>query len=124
MGFWKRWFFHSPARYGAALALSVAVSVIVLAVRGFDLKIYYVDALSAAGGVTIFFGLLLWVASAGAFDMVGYGFSTFGGNRKYRDLYDYTVKKKEKRDRQGPTFMPYVVTGVVFMLVSFLLACV
>lgn len=121
MGFWKRWFFHSPVHYVAALALNIAISLIVLAVRGFGLKIYYVDAFSAAGGVSVFFGLLLWVAQAGAFDMIGYGFSTFGTDRKYKDLYEYTVRKREKRDRQNKTCMPYIVVGAAFLLVSVLI---
>ena len=57
MGFWRRWFFHSPVRYAVALVINVVIALIVLFVRGFDLKIYYVDAFSAAGGVSIFFGL-------------------------------------------------------------------
>ncbi len=122
MGFLRRWFFHSPVRYAVALALNIIIALAVLSVRGFDLKIYYVDALSAAGAVSVFFGLLLWVAAAGAFDMIGYGFSVLGGKRKYRDLYEYTVGKKEKRSRRNMTYMPYIVTGVVFLMISFLVS--
>lgn len=111
-------------RYVVALVLNIAVALIVLSVRGFGLKIYYVDAFSAAGGVSVFLGLLFWVAAAGAFDTIGYGFSTIGGNRKYKDLYEYTVKKKEKRSRQNMTCMPHIVTGIVFMLISFLISAV
>lgn len=123
MGFWKRWFFHSPVRYIVALVINAVVALVVLSVRGFDLKIYYVDAFSAAGGVSVFFGLLLWVAAAGAFDTMGYGFSVIGGNRKYKDLYEYTVRKKEKRGRQKKTYMPYIVVGIIFLMISFLVSC-
>ena len=92
MGFWRRCLFHSPVRYIAALVINIAVVLIVLSARGFDVKIYYVDAFSTAGGVSVFFGLLLWIASAGAFDTISYGFSAIFGNRKYNDLYDYTVR--------------------------------
>lgn len=122
MGFLRRFFFHSPARYAAAFAVNLVIALIVLFVRGFDLKIYYVDAFSAAGSVSVLLGLLLWVAAAGAFDTIGYGFSVFGGNRKYKDLYEYTVRKKEKRSRQKLTFMPYIVTGMVFILISLLIS--
>lgn len=122
MGFLKRWFFHSPVRYIVALVLNIAVVLIVLCVRGFEVRSYYVDAFSAAGAASVFFGLLLWVAAAGAFDMFGYGFSTFGTVRKYRDLYEYTVRKKEQRGRQNKTYMPYIVVGLVFLLVSVLIS--
>lgn len=124
MGFLRRIFFHSPVRYAVALVLNIVIALIVLLVRGFDLKIYYVDAFSAAGGVSVFFGLLLWVAAAGAFDTVGYGFSTFGSNRKYKDLYEYTVRKKEKRSRQKMTYMPYITVGIVFLVISFCVSAV
>lgn len=124
MGFLRKWFFHSPVRYAVALVLNIAVGLIVLSVRGFNLKIYYVDAFSAAGAVSALLGLLLWVAAAGAFDTIGYGFSTLGSNRKYKDLYEYTVRKKEKRSRQKLTFMPYIVTGIVFIMISLIISAV
>ena len=40
MGFLKRWFFHSPVRYVVALVLNIAVVLIVLCVRGFEVRIY------------------------------------------------------------------------------------
>ncbi len=42
--------------------------------------------------------------------------------RKYRDLYEYTVRKKEQRSRQNKTYMPYIVVGLVFLLVSVLIS--
>ena len=77
---------RSWKRYAAALVINVVVTLVVLCVRGFELKVYYVDAFSAAGGVSILLGLLMWVADAGAFDTIGYGFSVFGAPKKYKDL--------------------------------------
>ncbi len=114
MGSWKR--------YIAALVLNIALTLLVLLIRGFELKIYYVDAFSVAGAVSILLGLLFWITAAGAFDTIGYGFSTLSSNRKYKDLYEYTVGKKEKRSRQNRTFLPYIVVGVVFLLISFLIS--
>ncbi|MGN0506088.1 MAG: DUF3899 domain-containing protein [Lachnospiraceae bacterium] len=82
----------------------------------------YIDAFSVAGSVSILFGMLLWVASAGAFTTFGYAFSTFRSERKYKDLYEYTVAKEEKQQRQKKTFMPYILVGFVFLMVSFILA--
>nr|WP_302593860.1 DUF3899 domain-containing protein [uncultured Acetatifactor sp.] len=113
MGSWKR--------YAAALALNIVLALIVLLIKGFDQRIYYVDALGVAGAVSILLGLLSWVASAGAFDMVGYGFSALFTNRKYKDLYEYTTRKNEKRSRHRKSFVPFLAVGAVFLLVSFLI---
>ncbi len=114
MGSWKR--------YGAALAVNGAVALLVLCMKGFDLKIYYVDAFGVGGAVSILLGLLMWVAAAGAFDTIGYGFSTLSSVRRYKDLYEYTVWKKEKRDRRGKPFLPFLLTGAVFLAVSFVIS--
>ena len=114
MGSWKR--------YIAALVLNIGLTLLVLFLRGFELKIYYVDAFSVAGAVSILLGLLFWITAAGAFDTIGYGFSTLSSNRRYKDLYEYTVRKKEKRSRQKGPFLPYIVVGVAFLLISFLIS--
>lgn len=113
MGSWKR--------YIAAFVLNIVLTLLVLFLRGFELKIYYVDAFSVAGAVSILLGLLFWITAAGAFDAIGYGFSTLG-SRRDKDLYEYTVRKKEKRSRQKGAFLPYIVVGVLFLLISFLIS--
>lgn len=111
---------RSWKRYAVALTVNIVLTLLVLLLRGFDLRIYYVDALSIAGAVSVLLGLLFWVASAGAFDTIGYGFSTLrAGGRRYKDLYEYTVHKKEKRSRQDKPFVPYIVVGIVFLVLSF-----
>lgn len=114
MRFWKN--------YVAAFILNIALALLVLFLRGFGLRIYYVDAFSVAGFVSILFGLLVWVAAAGAFDTIGYGFSTLSAHRKYKDLYEYSLQKKEKRRRSNKAFMPFVVTGIVFLIISLLIS--
>lgn len=111
-------------RYAAALALNGALVLLVLCVRGFGLRIYYVDAFGVAGAVSVLLGLLFWVASAGAFDTIGYGFSFFRSDRKYQDLYEYTVRKKEKRSRQKKPFVPFMAVGAVFLVVSVVISSV
>lgn len=113
MGFWKR--------YAKAAALNAGIALLVLFIKGFDLKIYYVDAFGVAGAVSVLLGLLSWIASAGAFDTIGYGFSTFRGDRRYKDLYEYTVRKNEKRSRRKKAFLPLVIVGAVFVVISFLI---
>ena len=111
-------------RYAAAFLINVGLTLLVLLARGFDLKIYYVDAFSVAGAVSILLGLFTWVVRAGMFDTVGYGFSTLLDHRKYRDLYEYSSRKKEKRSRQGGFFLPLFVMGLGFLGISLLITAV
>lgn len=113
---------RSWKRYAAALLLNLVFTLAVLLLRGFELRIYYVDAFSVAGAVSVLLGLLFWIASAGAFDTIGYGFSALCAGRKYKDLYEYTVRKKEKRSRQDKPFVPYIVVGIGFLVISFLIS--
>ncbi len=122
MGFLKKYMLHSPVHYGAALGLNVFFVFLVLLLRGFDYLIYYVDAFGVAGGISVFFGLLLLVSSLGAFTTFGYSFSTLRGERKYKDLYEYTEAKKEKQANQPRIYMPYILVGFVFLIISFVLS--
>ena len=114
MGAWKR--------YAAAFGVNAALTLLVLFIKGFGPKINYVDAFSVAGAVSILLGLLVWVTAAGAFDTIGYGFSAFRTDRKYKDLYEYTVRKREKRSRQKRPFLPYILVGILFVILSFLIS--
>ncbi len=112
---------RSWKRYGAAAAVNGAVIVLVLCIKGNGQMIYYVDAFGVGGAVSIFLGLLGWVAAAGAFDTIGYGFSIFSSKRRDRDLYEYTVRKQEKRSREGRPYLPFLIVGAVFLALSFVM---
>lgn len=112
---------RSWKRYAVALAVNVVLALLVLLIKGFGSRIYYVDAFGVAGAVSILFGLLDWVAAAGAFDTIGYGFSTLRADRRDKDLYAYTARKNEKRSRRGKPFLPYLTVGAVFLVLSFLI---
>ena len=111
-------------RFIVALVLNIALTLLVLLIRGFGLKIYYVDAFSVAGSVSILLGMLFWVTAAGAFDALGYGISTFRSMKKYKDFYEYTVRKKEIRSRKEKKFPSFIVVGIVFLMISFLISAV
>lgn len=122
MDFLRKYVFHSPIQYGIALALNVGFTLLVLFLKGFDRILSYVDAFSVAGAVSVLFGMLLWVAAAGAFTTFGYAASTFRSDRKYKTLYEYTVAKEEKRAKQKKIEVPYLLVGALFLLISFLLS--
>lgn len=113
---------RSWKRNAAALIINIMITLMVLLIRGFDLRIYYVDAFSVAGSISILLGLLLQITDAGAFDTIGYGFSALSVQKKYRDLYEYSMKKKEKRSRRKGHFLPFIVIGLGFLGISLLAA--
>ncbi|MCR5324982.1 MAG: DUF3899 domain-containing protein [Lachnospiraceae bacterium] len=125
MSIFRRLFFHSPKTYIAAVVLNLAFCLIVLLVRGFDRLIFYYDAMTTAGSISILFGLLLLVTYWGAFDIFGYAFSMFkvhltpdASIRRDKDLYEYKIRKQEERSRKELGFMPFIVVGAVFLILG------
>ncbi len=111
---------HHPKHYIIAAAIAAVATLLVLLRDGFTLRIAYANAFTVGGAVTVLIGLLLWTAYLGAFDTFGYSFSTFG-NRRYKNLYDYSEAKQAKRSRSGWTFCPYWLVGALFLLIGVLL---
>ena len=116
----NRLFRHSPWHYIGAAVLGAVIALLSLLRGGFGLRIVWADALTTAGAVVILCGLLGMAASLGAFDMFGYSISTLG-NRRYKDLYEYSQAKQEKRGRAGWTFVPWIAVGAAFLCVGFMI---
>ncbi len=116
-----RFFRHPWKQYAAAAGVAVAITGLSLLRDGFTLRIHYYNALTMAGAVTLLLGLLLLTAYLGAFDIFGYSFSTLRSQRRYRDLYEYTEAKKEKRRRGDRFFLPWVIVGTGFLITGLLL---
>lgn len=109
-------FVHPPKTWLIAVLVPLVLSIGILLIKGFDLPICYVDALSVSGALIIGYGVLSLLSFLGAFDTFGYGFSTFrGANRKYSDLYEYSQARQAKRSGAEWTFVPYIMTGVLFL---------
>lgn len=119
MNFLRKYFLHSPGHYAAALILNIFFTLLVLFLKGFDWLRAYMEAFSVAGAISVLYGMLLWVSAAGAFYTFGYAFSYFRGERSYKDYYEYTRAKEEKQARKEKIYMPYIVVGIVFLLISF-----
>ena len=131
MSFFRKFIWHSPKHYIAAFILCAAVSFVMLWTRGYDKAFFYYDALSAAGGICFFFGLLKLVSYFGAFDTFGYSFGKMRQNGTKRpdtpgqkehsrldSLYDYSNAKRAERSRSELTFMPYLLIGLLFLAVA------
>jgi hypothetical protein len=114
----KKLFLHSPVRYIVAFVISSVIALLYLIINGWNYKIYYLDAFTTGGMVTVLFGLLVLVSHFGAFDTFAYGFSTFKRNRRYKDLVEYTDAKRIKRASNHFTFMPYVTVGLLFIIIG------
>ena len=121
MKFLRKYVFHSPIHYAVAVALNVFLVLLVLFLKGFDYMLAYVDAFSVAGAVSVLYGMLLLVSSLGAFNTFGYAFSAIKPERRYKDLFEYTTAKAEKQAKQKKIYVPYMIVGVVFLVVSFVL---
>ena len=115
----RRLFLHSPRGYLIALGLGALLTGLRLWSLGGTLPLFWADALETAGGVLILLGL---VARLGAFDTVGYAFSTFRSRRRHADLYAYASAKKEERSRRSWGFMAFIAVGVLFLAAGLILA--
>lgn len=122
MSFLRKYFLHSPGHYVAALVLNICFTLLVLFLKGFDWLRAYMDAFSVAGAISFLYGMLLWVSAAGAFYTFGYAFSYFRGERAHKDYYEYTNAKREKQATKEKIHVPYMVVGVVFLLISFVIS--
>ncbi len=112
--------FHSPVKYLICLVIAIAISIIVLLQTSFKYLTNYVNAFTTAGGALVFLGLLSLVTFYGAFDTMGYAFSTFRTKRRYHDLVEYTEAKAEKRRHSNLPYIPYILVGVLFICLGLL----
>ena len=82
------------------------------------------DAFFAPGVLFAGFGLIVVASNAGAFDMLSYGFSLIFvllkrnvKERKYKDFYEYSKHKEEKR-KGRPSIAFILVVGLVMVAIS------
>ena len=124
MSWMRRFVLHSPKVYIAALILNILVCFPVLLGKGFDRLIFYYDGMTAAGAVSILVGLLILVSYFGAFDIFGYSFSMvkYGWSdyslRRDKDYVAYKERKSAERSKKEYIFMPFIITGTVFLTVG------
>ena len=105
--------FKRPAAlWITAFVLCALVALWALLRSDFHRAFNYMNALTAAGGVCIFTGLLMLVSFYGAFDFFGYAFMS-RVKRKQTDYRSYQDEKKAARNRFR--FLPFLITGAVFI---------
>jgi len=116
----KKIFIHSLNRYISALVFGIAIIVLNnCLINGWNVLMNYVDAFFIAGASNILIGGLAWIGNTGAYDIFGYVFARKRPN--ITCLYDYTESKREKREKSKFSFIPWIVVGVFFLLISIIL---
>lgn len=118
----------SLKRYLIVLAFGLGGAVLVMSLRGAfettgsSLIANISDSFTIPGAILVAIGGLLWVSSDGFFDMLSYGlknglhalFPVYRLEKK--SFYDYKVEKMEKREKG--IFIPFLVIGLSFLLIS------
>jgi len=121
-------FFSNKGRYVVALIVSIVLFIALSLVFGFKIFQSYVDASFVVAIVDLGFAGLSVATREGTFDGLSYGFyKIFVSYRfnnpkgKYNDLYDYKMVHDAKRKDNPYKFVPYIVVGLVFLIISLIL---
>ena len=119
----KQLFLQSPKQYIIAGVFNIVLALIVLILKGFRLRVNYVDAFTISGAVTFLIGMLRLVWYFGAFYTFGYSFTNIfrEPGKRFKSLYDYCEIKTEKRRKGGYVFMPFITVGLVMLLIGLLI---
>lgn len=83
------------------------------------------DAFFITGAIEVSFLILYLIVQVGTFDLLGYGLYSFikgfdpvRFHPKYEDYVDYSNQKKEKRKESKFVWLPYLVEGLLSLLLA------
>lgn len=120
----RKIFLHSPMKYLISLGIMICVIIGTLSIKGFNYLVNYCNAFFIAGALFIGIGLLSIVTNFGTFDIFSYS-GRYVINRiknvSVERFPEYTDNKKEKRKKLKFEFVPYMVLGVLCLLVAIVL---
>jgi hypothetical protein len=100
-----------------------AVFLLIFLLKGVTL-ISACDAALGAFGVLFGVGSFQIIGNFGTFDALGYNVANLratwkkGGQKKYKDLYEYTQVRVEKRKTNRFNFVPFYVAAAVYLITS------
>jgi len=111
---------HSPKRYIFSFVAGILIVVLYNLLRDeWDILVNYQEAFSIAGFSIFFFGLLVLLSQFGAFDLWMYVFSKKKIVNGKKQIYsEFANEKMVVRSRAKLIFVPYLIIGLVFILVS------
>jgi hypothetical protein len=122
MELFKKIFCHSVRKYLVAFCIACGLTVAYLVLNGDDHIRFYCDAFFIGGAATFLIGCLSCVSFYGAFDSFSFGFRMFRKDRRSEStLYDYVSTKQIERKKARLPYTPYMVIGVLFLIVSYIL---
>lgn len=120
MRIFKKLFLHSFKHYMIAVGSFLGLVIIFMWLKKFNTS-NFPAAFATSGLILTFVGLLLLLSYFGAFDTLGYAFTTFKSRhrRPYKDLVEYTEVKNRSRKVKDYFFVPYIVVGLLFFVLGF-----
>lgn len=120
MRLFKKLFLHSFKHYCIAVGAFLGLVMIFMWIDKFD-PTQFPSAFATAGLLIVCAGLLLMLGYFGAYDTLGYAFTTFKtrSRRPYKDLVEYTEIKTRLRKEKELFFMPYIVVGLIFAILGY-----
>lgn len=111
-----------------SLAIGGLIPVLFCLIKegGFSL-LNLVDGFFVSGALLIGIGLMVIVLNMGTFDIIAVGFSNLfsvtkkEGTKKYDGVYEYQTNKEAKRQSERFYFIPIVLIGLIYLIVSIIL---
>lgn len=120
----KKIFLHSPKKYLVSLVIMVVLIISSLSMKGFNLLVNYCNAFFIAAALFIGIGFLSILTNLGTFDVFSYS-GKYVANRirnvNIEKYPEYTENKKEKRKKFRFNFVPYMVLGLIGLIVAIIL---
>ena len=119
---WKRLVITTAVLLAVVLAMLLATGAF-----GSDLTTQervkkFSDAFFTVGGLTLCFGVLMWVAGEGMFDMISYGIRMLFRVRFHEKNETYAEYRERKRGKKGGSCLYAVVPGAILTAVAVVLA--
>lgn len=120
----KTIFLHSPKKYLVSLVIMVLLIISILSSKGYNLLINYCNAFFISGALFIGIGCLSILTNFGAFDVFSYSGRYVVNRIRNVDVErypEYSENKKEKRKKFRFNFVPYMVLGLIALIVAIIL---
>ena len=118
----RKIFFHSPFRYIIMLIICAVITLTYLFNNTFEM-LYWSNALFISGVVSLSTGLLSLSQDLGTFDGVSYTTMRLARNilsrpQRYDNIKEYIDEKEARKDKSKITYMPYIVIGVILIIIG------
>lgn len=106
-----------------SFVLGIGIFITYLAVKdGWTHIVCYLDAAFIAAALDLAIGLLSFFGNIGTFNIFSFMVLRKTKDNGYKeDFYEYGERKKLERAKDKTFFMPYIFTGLLFLIASFII---